>query len=62
MKPNPLVSICIPTHNQNPVFLKNCIESAIQQTYENIEIIINNNNTTNESLSYLKSCPGGVKN
>ncbi len=52
---NPLVSICIPTHNQNPIFLKKCIESAIQQTYKNIEIIINNNNTTNESLSYLKS-------
>ncbi|MDD5321716.1 MAG: glycosyltransferase family A protein [Methylococcales bacterium] len=51
----PLVSICIPTHNQNPIFLKKCIESAIQQTYKNIEIIINNNNTTNESLSYLKS-------
>ncbi|MDD5462884.1 MAG: glycosyltransferase [Methylococcales bacterium] len=55
MKLNPLVSICIPTHNQNPTFLKKCIESAIQQTYKNIEIIINNNNTTNESLFYLKS-------
>ncbi len=54
MKLNPLVSICIPTYNQNPVYLKKCIESAINQTYKNIEIIINNNNTTNESLSYLK--------
>jgi glycosyltransferase involved in cell wall biosynthesis len=55
MKLIPLVSICIPTHNQNPVFLRKCIESVIRQTYENIEIIINNNNTTNESLNYLKS-------
>lgn len=55
MKLNPLVSICIPTHNQNPIFLKKCVESVIQQTYKNIEIIINNNNTTNESLSYIKS-------
>lgn len=57
MKLNPLVSICIPTHNQNPAFLKKCIESAIQQTYKNIEIVINNNNTTNESLLYLKHLP-----
>ncbi|MFZ2171751.1 MAG: glycosyltransferase [Methylococcaceae bacterium] len=54
MKLNPLVSICIPTHNQIPAFLKKSIESAIQQTYKNIEIVINNNNTTNESSLYLK--------
>src|SRR5665811_1822794 len=57
MKLNPLVSICIPTHNQIPAFLKKSIESAIQQTYKNIEIVINNNNTTNESLLYLKHLP-----
>jgi glycosyltransferase involved in cell wall biosynthesis len=54
MKLNPLVSICMPTHNQIPAFLKKSIESALQQTYKNIEIVINNNNTTNESLLYLK--------
>jgi glycosyltransferase involved in cell wall biosynthesis len=43
----PLVSIIIPTYNQKPEFLRECIKSAITQTYENIEVIISDNYSTN---------------
>lgn len=45
----PLVSICIPTHNR-PEFLKQALQSALNQTYKNIEIIISDNSTGNESV------------
>ncbi|MEH2027751.1 glycosyltransferase family 2 protein [Nostoc sp.] len=38
----PLVSIIIPTYNR-PEYLKQAIASAIKQTYQNIEIIISDN-------------------
>ncbi|MBD0261856.1 MAG: glycosyltransferase family 2 protein, partial [Tolypothrix sp. Co-bin9] len=34
-----LVSVIIPTYNR-PKYLKQAIESAIKQTYKNIEIIV----------------------
>jgi len=36
---DPLVSICIPTYNGQE-FLEECLQSAINQTYPNIEIVI----------------------
>jgi len=45
----PLVSIIIPTYNQRESYLRECIESAIGQTYENIEIIISDNHSTNNA-------------
>jgi len=45
----PLASIIIPLHNQNPLFLTECIESAINQTYRNTEIIISSNHITEKS-------------
>jgi glycosyltransferase involved in cell wall biosynthesis len=44
---NPLVSIIIPVFNQNEVHLRDCIESALCQSYPNIEIIISDNHSTN---------------
>jgi glycosyltransferase involved in cell wall biosynthesis len=44
----PLVSVLIPVYNQRPEFLKNCIDSVINQTYTNIEIIVSDNHSTNE--------------
>jgi glycosyltransferase involved in cell wall biosynthesis len=35
----PLVSVILPTYNR-PAYLKEAIESAVQQTYQNIEIIV----------------------
>jgi glycosyltransferase involved in cell wall biosynthesis len=36
---NSLVSVIIPTYNR-PKYLKQAIESAVKQTYKNIEIIV----------------------
>jgi glycosyltransferase involved in cell wall biosynthesis len=53
----PLVSIIIPTYNQRSDFLQECLESAIGQTYSNIEIIVSDNHSTNESISVLEKFP-----
>ncbi len=49
----PLVSIVIPVYNQRSEFLRECIESAINQTYANIEIIISDNHSTNGTSAVL---------
>lgn len=41
------VSICIPTYNRSDI-LPVAVRSAINQTYKNIEIIISDNNSSNE--------------
>lgn len=43
----PMVSILIPTFDQKHEYLRASIQSAIDQTYGNIEIIISNNHSTN---------------
>lgn len=48
----PLVSILIPAYNQTK-FLKEALESAINQTYPNIEIIIGDDSTTNEVEKFI---------
>lgn len=57
VKDFPLVSILIPAYNQTK-FLKEALESAINQTYPNIEIIIGDDSTNDEVekfiLPYLK--------
>lgn len=50
---NPLVSIVIPTYNQHENFLRECIESAINQTYNNIEIIISDNHSANGATEII---------
>jgi len=49
-----LVSIIIPVYN-SAQFLKECIESVINQSYSNIEIICINDGSTDNSLEILKS-------
>lgn len=44
----PLVSILIPTHNR-PHFFKVALESAINQTYRNIEVVISDNSDNEET-------------
>jgi len=68
---NPLVSIVIPVYNGSN-FLKEAIQSALSQTYNNIEIIVvndgsNDNNKTEQialsfknKIRYLKKNNGGV--
>ena len=49
-----LVSIVIPVYNSEQ-FLKESLESIINQTYSNIEIICVNDGSTDNSLEILKS-------
>lgn len=52
-KENPLVSIMIPTYNRPDLFEKT-LQSALAQTYENIEIIINDNSTNDETEKLME--------
>lgn len=56
----PLVSVLIPTHNR-PDYLEIALKSALEQSYENIEIIISDNgddNLTQERVApYLQRYP-----
>lgn len=49
----PLVSFVIPTHNRSEV-LAQCLESCINQTYKNIEIIVINDNSEDSTEEILK--------
>ena len=42
----PLVTVVIPTYNR-PVYLKRCMDSILNQTYKNIEIIVVDDNNPN---------------
>jgi glycosyltransferase involved in cell wall biosynthesis len=54
MTTSPLVSICIPTYNAAE-FLAETIASAIAQTYENIEIIVSDDNSTDDTAAIVAS-------
>ncbi|MFW2105525.1 glycosyltransferase family 2 protein [Acinetobacter guillouiae] len=45
----PLVSIVIPSYNHGN-FIQNCIQSVIDQTYQNIELIIIDDGSTDDSI------------
>lgn len=49
----PLVSIIIPNYNHS-IYLEQAIQSALNQTYSNIEIIVNDNCSTDTSISTIK--------
>jgi glycosyltransferase involved in cell wall biosynthesis len=50
----PLISVIIPTYNR-PEYLKVAIASAVQQTYQNIEIIISDNCSTTNTQTIIES-------
>lgn len=49
----PLVSICIPTYNAAE-FFEPCLQSALSQTYTNLEILISDDGSTDDTLSIIK--------
>ena len=49
----PLVSIMIPNYNYSQ-YLDECIQSAINQTYDNLEIIILDNKSTDDSMQIIR--------
>ena len=52
-KSNPLVSIVIPVHNGEK-YIKEAIESCVNQTYRNIEIIVVDDKSEDNTLKILK--------
>ncbi|MDP1459963.1 glycosyltransferase [Bacillus wiedmannii] len=60
----PLVSILIPTYNR-PAYFKQALISALLQSYNNIEIIVCDDSTNDESqkiaLRYIKKFPYKIK-
>ena len=50
---NPTVSIIIPVFNTE-VYLNQCIESILKQSYHNIELILVNDGSSDESLNICK--------
>ncbi|MFV9550613.1 glycosyltransferase family 2 protein [Algibacter sp. PT7-4] len=49
----PLVSICIPTYN-GAKFITEAMESAIKQSYSNLEIIVSDDNSKDETLKIIE--------
>ncbi len=50
----PLVSICIPTYN-GAAFIGEAIQSALAQTYPNIEVIISDDGSTDATIAIAQS-------
>lgn len=51
---NPLISVIIPIYNVDN-YLKKCIDSVINQTYNNLEIILINDGSTDKSYDIILS-------
>lgn len=53
MKTNPLITIIIPVYNTS-AYLPNCLESIVNQTHQNLEIIIIDDGSTDDSYKIAK--------
>lgn len=49
---NPLISIIVPTYNVEK-YIRTCIESILAQTYRNVEVIIVNDGSKDQSLAVI---------
>jgi len=56
----PLVSIVIPTFNQGK-YLPACVDHCLFQTYPNLELIIVDGGSTDDTKDYLKSIDNKIK-
>lgn len=60
IKMRPLVSIVIPCHN-NEAFLKESIASAFNQSYGNVEVIVIDDGSTDNSQGILHTCGDKIR-
>jgi glycosyltransferase involved in cell wall biosynthesis len=51
---NPLVSVCIPTFNSSR-WIEECLESALAQTYQPLEILIVDDASTDDTVELVRS-------
>lgn len=51
----PLVTIAIPTYNRAHTYLRPCLESALAQTYSNVEILVSDNGSTDGTQAFVQS-------
>jgi glycosyltransferase involved in cell wall biosynthesis len=59
-KPSPLVSVIIPAYNAGK-YIGEAIDSVLSQTYKNIEVIIINDASTDNTLDVIKNYRGKDK-
>jgi glycosyltransferase involved in cell wall biosynthesis len=55
---DPLITIGIPTYNRAS-FVQNCVASALAQSYQNIEVLVSDNASTDNTLSTLSAIDDG---
>jgi GT2 family glycosyltransferase len=51
----PIISIVIPLYNQQLIYFKEALDSALAQTYPAVEIIVSDNHSTNDVPDWLAS-------
>ena len=54
MNVNPLVTVILATYNQQD-YVKKALESILAQTYQNLEIIVCDNGSTDKTKEIIKS-------
>ena len=53
VSPNPLVSVCVPTYN-GARFLRQCLDSALAQSWRDLEILVVDDGSTDESVAIAR--------
>lgn len=60
MSGSPLVSICIPAYNGES-YIRQCLESVFSQSYSNLELIISDDSSTDETAEIIETTLQAIK-